>query len=401
MNPDSVLKQILAGTQTETEEILALQKIMENNLFFPLDAFVLGEPISLHAIGYTGSLRRGLTARCRRRNNSEYVVSISDVVFPIDSDGALYVGAYKKWEGTDSAFASADPARAPSTPRKSKRHKATEADLTLNDSLELVVLAIREKSARCRIPFTLREITLRAGKLWMVVPGEIITVAAHKQWNYNGHPYLSGEITNHRFDVPTIGLEPIELEEIQDWNSGYEPEIKRGSPKTNRQAKNAQSLRLVYEMDHPTPGTDPEAMEDDPILQASYRNDDGDRDGARKILMDLLEADLRCLDAHAHLGNFTFSNLLEESLMHYKAGVSIGEFSLGNGFTGLLPWELTKNRPFLRCLHGYGLCLWRQGHSDEAAKIFERLLWLNPNDHQGAKILLNAVRMGEVWKDED
>ena len=75
--------------------------------------------------------------------------------------------------------------------------------------------------------------------------------------------------------------------------------------------------------------------------------------------MDLCQADLRCLDAHAHLGNSVFDWRPEEAIRHYEAGVRIGELSLGEGFDGLLPWGWIDNRPFLRCMHGFGLCLWR------------------------------------------
>jgi hypothetical protein len=29
-------------------------------------------------------------------------------------------------------------------------------------------------------------------------------------------------------------------------------------------------------------------------------------------------------------------------------------------FDGVLPWGQIDNRPFLRCMHGFGLCLWLQ-----------------------------------------
>jgi hypothetical protein len=78
--------------------------------------------------------------------------------------------------------------------------------------------------------------------------------------------------------------------------------------------------------------------------------------------------------------------------------VRIGQLSLPEGFDGLLPWGRIDNRPFLRCLHGYGLCLWRLGRSDQAAAVFERMLWLNPVDNQGVRGLLPAVRAGEPWQ---
>ena len=46
--------------------------------------------------------------------------------------------------------------------------------------------------------------------------------------------------------------------------------------------------------------------------------------GARKLLMGVLAADLRCLDAHAHLGNFALDPRNDETLPHYEVGVRIG-----------------------------------------------------------------------------
>ncbi len=64
----------------------------------------------------------------------------------------------------------------------------------------------------------------------------------------------------------------------------------------------------------------------------------------------------------------------------------------------MLPSSFIDNRPFLRCLHGYGLCLWRLGRVEEAAKVFERLLWLNAADEQGVRFLIGPARAGEEWE---
>ena len=66
-------------------------------------------------------------------------------------------------------------------------------------------------------------------------------------------------------------------------------------------------------------------------------------------------------------------------------------------FEGLLPWGHVNNRPFLRCLNGYGLCLWRLGRFKEADEVFTRMLWLNPTDNQGVRGLIDDVRKGEAW----
>lgn len=115
------------------------------------------------------------------------------------------------------------------------------------------------------------------------------------------------------------------------------------------------------------------------------------------MLMDVLAADLRCLDAHAHLGSFAFPRDPDTAVRHYDIGVKIGELSLGKDFGGLLPWGCIDNRPFLRCLHGYGLCLWRFGRMRDAEKVFTRMLWLNPTDNQGARFNLYDVKEGKAW----
>lgn len=75
------------------------------------------------------------------------------------------------------------------------------------------------------------------------------------------------------------------------------------------------------------------------------------------------------------------------------------DLDLGERFGGLLPWGHVDNRPFLRCLHGYGLCLWRLGRFAEAACVFERILWLNPSDNQGVRFLLDDVGAAKAWEE--
>jgi hypothetical protein len=67
----------------------------------------------------------------------------------------------------------------------------------------------------------------------------------------------------------------------------------------------------------------------------------------------------------------------------------------------VLDWGLIDNRPFLRCLQGYGLCLWRLERWEEAERVFERMIWMNPSDNQGIRFLLPDVRARETWVDDD
>jgi len=55
----------------------------------------------------------------------------------------------------------------------------------------------------------------------------------------------------------------------------------------------------------------------------------------------------------------------------------------------------------LRCLHGFGLCLWRLGRFEEAERVFERILRLNPSDNQGVRFLIDKVRAKTVWEDNE
>jgi len=57
------------------------------------------------------------------------------------------------------------------------------------------------------------------------------------------------------------------------------------------------------------------------------------------------------------------------------------------------------NRPFIRCMHGFGLCLWRLGRFDEAGSVFDRMLWSNPSDNQGVRFLIDEVRRHTHWGD--
>lgn len=155
----------------------------------------------------------------------------------------------------------------------------------------------------------------------------------------------------------------------------------------------ARGARPSFEMEQVLPGR----IRSDPLIEANRFYDAGDWTRAHQRLSDLVMADIRCLDAHAHLGLFAFDEDVNQAKRHYEVGVRIGDLSLGDDFEGVLPWSRIDNRPFLRCLHGYGLCLWRLGQMPEAQSVFERALCLNPSDNQGIRFLLHDLRAGQTW----
>ena len=382
-----LIEEIIVDAYDDDEQLWAFRQAFEDNVAMPAEAFVVGEPVTVMTIDYDGNERRGLTARCRREAGSEQMIAACDLIFPEGSIAARYVAAYRKWLGIEP-----HPQGSLSKTRR-RPQKATEDDIDMSRDVELIAIAVKGNAVSCRLPGKDRVITIRATRLWDLAPGEIILVTPRKQWCYKDHPYLSGEIKTWRLDIPALGLTPLKLKERGRWDprdhywgEPDEPIEEWAKPIID------QGPRFEYEMEQVLPGEDPDDPDTDPILEAVERKETGDSLGAERMLMSLLAVDLRCLDAHAHLGNFAFDHFPEKAIRHYEVGARIGELSLGEGFNGVLHWGCINNRPFLRCMHGYGLCLSRLGRHKEAEGLFTRMLWLNPSDNQGVRFLLGKVR---------
>lgn len=390
--PARLLEQIIQDARGDDAQLQALAKAIATEVKLPVDAHVVGEPVEVTAINYDGGPRAGLQATCRR-GDERHMVGLVDVVFSPGSDGARLSAAYRTWLG----LAPRDPGtRAPAHPPRP--HKAEAADLDLSRPLDLVVLAAKSNALRCRVLGTGREITLRTA-VRSEVPGEIITVLPNKQWTHAGHPYLSGTVQSSRLDVQALGLVPLGLTPEGDWDPEEEYWGEEGEPLEEwARPIVARGIRPAFEMEQVIPGADTDDPDDDPILEASELQAAGHGKEADDILMRLLAADLRCLDAHAHLGNFAFDHWPDQAMRHYMVGAGIGALTLGLDFDGVLPWGLIDNRPFLRCLHGLGLCFWRRDERKEAAATFRRMLWLNPSDNQGARFNLASVEAGQTWE---
>lgn len=391
---DRLISEIIADADGEDEQLRAINTALADGIELPCNAFVIGEPVIVSGFNYDGNRRRGITARCRRPDGSEYPVSVCDVVLEQESRGARLIAACRRWMGLDPW---------PEQPGDSKQtgyqHTSAVSDIDLTGPVELVVLSVKDRAIPCRLMNSRQEITLRPKLMRDTVPGEIVVVKPFKQWTFKGHPYLSGEIESSHINTEALGLEPLKLEdrglwtpEEHYWGEGEDPIGSWAKPII------AWGPRQTFEIEQIIPGGEPKGSDSNPIRKAINVRDTGDPAGARKILMELCQADLRCLDAHAHLGSFAFDDWPKEAVRHYEIGVRIGELSFDEDCIPVLPWSCLDNRPFLRCMHGFGLCLWRLERFGEAEQIFERMLWLNPTDNQGARFLLNDVRAEKSWK---
>ena len=271
--------------------------------------------------------------------------------------------------------------------------------------VDLLALAVKRTGIRCRTLDTGEPVTFRPGTgIRNEAEAHILTVKPGKVWVYNGTVYMSGQILGMRLDIPALKLVPLKLKDEGLWDPKEEYWGEEGEPVMDCfKPIIAAGPRPCFEMEQNLPGFDADDFDSDPIGQAVDLYEKGKAEESFRILHKCLEQDLRVLDAHAHLGNWCFGDgsrafLAERAQKNYAAGVAIGELSLGPTFNGVLPWGMIDNRPFLRCLHGLGLCHWALEDFKKARGIFERMLWLNPSDNQGARFLLNQVNAGFNYK---
>ncbi|MCC6622681.1 MAG: hypothetical protein IT385_15570 [Deltaproteobacteria bacterium] len=305
-------------------------------------------------------------------------------------------------EGCDSTFyvAGALHLVIPPSPRTTPEAEPVVAEALVEGVeggalIDLIVLACKTNTIRARVLGTPLEVTWRTA-IRDQVPGTIVTVAPTKRWARGRASFIAGRTIATRLEPEALGLSPLRLEDAGMWDP--RDEIDPADPEVPPwfAAIAEAGPRPAFEMEQVLPGAGPD-FEDGPISEAVDLTNAGDRAGARALLMDLLAQDLRCLDAHAHLGNLVLDHDPTQALRHYEVGVALGELALGDGFGGVLPWGLVDNRPYLRCLYGRALAHWRRGETALARAVFVEILWLNPGDHQGARFCLDAIDRGLSW----
>ncbi|MFH0899167.1 MAG: cytoplasmic protein [Pseudomonadota bacterium] len=392
-----------SGRDYESSQTAFRQTFLES-VPLPADAFVIGEPIQVVAIGMDTARHPRLLAQCIR-NGQAHDVGLVNVCFPIRSPGAVHVAAYRRWLGLDP-----EPACWRAVRACAARHKAAVNDVPLDRRCALVVLAVQGRGARCRVLGSEREISLRSRIPREVVPGYIVTVEPRKQWSYAGHPYLAATILDSRLDVAALQLTPLELLPRTTWD-----------PRSWQHSKTLAALgswaasflghgtRTELELERAFVGESvascaageptPKERSLDPFVQIGRLRRTGEQTKARRLLMDLVAQDLRSIQAHAMLGNQTLELELEpqDALRHYEVGARIGELSLEKDFNGILPWRWAGNRAFLACLRGLGICQWRLKRNNEAANTMLRLLAFDPDNGHDACLLLSHIQLGRPW----
>jgi tetratricopeptide (TPR) repeat protein len=156
--------------------------------------------------------------------------------------------------------------------------------------------------------------------------------------------------------------------------------------------------RPWWEMEQIMPNPNGEPIDEMycPILEGIEITESEGNSAGMNFFKSLLKIDHRCLDAYAHIGNIYFNlkgskRRFDRAKAYYKQGVAIGLKAIGEHIHDVFPWGMIDNRPFLRCLHGFGLCLLEQQKIDDAFAIFKHMLLLNPLDNQGARFMIADI----------
>jgi len=390
-NLDRIVEKITTDAYGDDESYGAFMAVFEDELGKGCEAKVMGEDVTIVGWDYRNE-RQGVIAKCRKKDGKMYEVAAWEVEVAEGTPRERSLAAYRRWLGME-----------PTKRAKTDTRKGEERKGGLGKVIELAVLAVRDKALDCRMlgEEDGSDVVVRA-VVKEVVPGEIVRVVPEKRWMYAGQESIEGEVKATRIEARALGLEPLQLRPEGTWDP-KEMDWGEEGPSVEEWTKmlpvNARGKRPQYEMEQVVPGAN-FAEEIDPIMEANELKDDGDTKGARKILMELCRQDLRCLDAHAHLGNMVYQRQPEIAVKHYEVGVRIGELSLEEGFDGVLPWGLIDNRPFMRCLHGYGIALWRLRRFKDAEEVFRKMLMLNPPDNQGVRFLIDRVVKKEQWRED-
>lgn len=220
-------------------------------------------------------------------------------------------------------------------------------------TVDLLVLAEMADGLLCRELSTGR--LVRASSLLEAVPGECVSMTLERPLPDLDLQPVRGKVLSTRLDLSLAGLRPLAFT--------------HGA---------MEDLRT------------PEVF--DLLERSSHLRDTGHAYAASLLLNWVLEQDLRSIDAHAHLGNLVFDEKPVLALRHYLVGAALGPQNAKR-----VEWGHHENRPWLRCLHGVALCLWRLGDL-KAAEGTLRMLQLNPNDNQGSRFILEEVRSRAPWR---
>ncbi|MCM2536059.1 SEC-C metal-binding domain-containing protein [Neobacillus pocheonensis] len=188
----------------------------------------------------------------------------------------------------------------------------------------------------------------------------------HEQSPVTQFNFQKGPMATERFLHEALAeVEGKNFDNINEINEFMNKRLNNPAPKKAAKGKKERAMELVYD-----------AFEE----EGKQRY---------KLAKEALELNPNCADAYVILAEGVAS--LEEALGLYEKGMKAGEKELGKAFfkenKGHF-WGLIETRPFMRAKLHYAEALYQLGKINEAAKQYEEILELNPNDNQGARYSL-------------
>jgi len=116
-------------------------------------------------------------------------------------------------------------------------------------------------------------------------------------------------------------------------------------------------------------------------------------------LSDLIKEDKNFYDTYVTAADILFGCGKESEALDLLRSAYAGAVATIVDAKGRWPkemlWGYLENRHIMRALENYAIyCCWEEGKVDEALDIFKKLLQVNPNDNQGVRYHILAIRMG-------
>jgi hypothetical protein len=97
---DASIEEITVDCYGKDEELTGFLAYFEDALERPVEATVVGVPVTIVGVDCPAGALRGLVARCRR-GGPDYKVSLLDVALPRGSELARILAAYRYWAGVE------------------------------------------------------------------------------------------------------------------------------------------------------------------------------------------------------------------------------------------------------------------------------------------------------------
>lgn len=214
-----------------------------------------------------------------------------------------------------------------------REREQAQDGVAVDEVVQAAVLKVSERSARVRVLGQTDELTVRAPELACVAPAQIATLRLTKRWTWRGDAYASGQLIDVKTDIARLGLTPLPLEIVRPEDfSDHELGYGEDEALAALWARHTGRPRIAVELDiiawEGPRAAESDDFDDTPISDAAELWAGGEHEEARALVMEVLAEDLRCIDGHAHLGNWMFDRDPKRALVHYEIGIAIGELSL-------------------------------------------------------------------------